>query len=126
MFRYLADPLFLVGSGFYLLNRCLLRPHLHSVFLRSWFNDLLLAPCALPVLFWLFRRLDLRQVDDPPSLTELSWILLVWSFLFEWLGPKFVPRATADWRDVLMYWIGGLCAWFFWNRPVVPNYRNEL
>jgi hypothetical protein len=126
MFRYLADPLFLLCCGLYVLNRWLLKPHLHSVFLRSWFDDLLLVPCAIPVLLWIFRRLHLRQMDDPPKLLELAWILLVWSLLFEWIGPRFVSRATADWRDVLMYWAGGMIAWIVWHAQLRPNFVDEL
>jgi hypothetical protein len=126
MFRYLADPLFLVCCGLYGLNRWVLKPHLESVFLRSWFNDLLLVPCAVPVVFWLFRRMDLRQADDPPKLIELCWILVVWSMLFEWIGPRFVEHATADWRDVVMYWTGGLLAWGFWRARLRRDFVDEL
>ena|SRR5436190_9835656 len=126
MFRYLADPLFLVCCGLYVLNRWLLKPHLHFVFLRSWFNDLLLVPCALPIVFWLFRRMDLRRMDDPPKLIEVGWILVVWSVLFEWIGPKFVARATGDWRDVLMYCGGGLFAWGFWRLRFRTGFGDEL
>jgi len=114
-FRYLIDPLFLICCGCYALNRWLLKPHVHSEFLQFWFNDFLLMPCALPVVLWLFRWLRLRENDEPPTLPELAWILVVWSLLFEWIGPKFVARATGDWRDVVMYWSGGLLAWIFWR-----------
>ncbi len=91
------------------------------MFLRSWFNDLLMAPCAIPVVFWIFRRLELRRVDDPPKLIELGWILAVWSVLFEWIGPMYVPGTTADWRDVVMYWAGGFFAWGIWRIRLAPN-----
>ena len=126
MFGYLTDPLFLVCCGLYGLNRWVLKPHLHLVFLRSWFNDLLLVPCAVPIVFWLFRRMDLRRVDDPPRLSELCWILVVWSLLFEWIGPSLVARATSDWRDVIMYWMGGLFAWGFWRLRLRTRLQNEL
>jgi hypothetical protein len=95
-----------------------------SSFLRFWFNDLLLVPCAVPVVFWLFRLLHLRENDDPPALFDLAWILIVWSILFEWLGPKITTRATGDWRDVLMYWSGGMFAWLFW-RGRIPGCRPK-
>jgi hypothetical protein len=125
-FRYLSDPLFLIGCSLYALNRWLLKPHLSSTFLRFWFNDLLLIPCALPVALWLFRMLGLRDGDEPPSFLDLTWILVVWSLLFEWIGPKFIPRTTADWRDVIMYWMGGICAWLFWQFYRRPVFADEL
>jgi hypothetical protein len=125
-FRYFADRLFLVCCTLYGLNRWLVRPRVQSPFLRFWFNDLLLIPCALPVALWSFKVLNLRGNDEPPSLLELSWILVLWSLLFEWIGPKFVPRTTADWRDVVMYWTGGICAWLIWRYRYSERFADEL
>lgn len=125
-FRYFLDPLFLIGCACYAINRWLLKPRVHSEFLQYWFNDFLLIPCALPVVLWLFRWLRLRGQDDPPRLGELAWILTVWSVLFEWAGPKFVSRATGDWRDVVMYWTGGLLAWTFWRINSATGLSDEL
>jgi hypothetical protein len=113
-FRYLGDPLFLACCACYGANRWAFKRIFESGFFRYWFNDLLLVPCAIPVVLWLFRLLRLRKDDEPPSLLELSWILAVWALLFEWLGPMFVRRATADWLDVAMYCIGGFGAWLYW------------
>jgi hypothetical protein len=114
-FLYLRDPLFLAASSLYTLNRAFLKPHFASPFLRNWFNDLLLIPCALPVLLWFYRKLNLRQQDDFPGFWETTSILVFWSLLFEWIGPKFIQHAVGDWRDVAMYWLGGLIAWLFWK-----------
>jgi hypothetical protein len=97
------------------VNRWIVIPRTHSRFLRSWFDDLLLVPCALPVALWLFRRLRLRANDNAPRLWEFVWITALWSLLFEWIGPKFVPHTTADWRDVIAYFSGGIVAWLFWQ-----------
>ncbi len=112
----MRDPVFLAACLSYAINRWILKPRLHSPFLQNWLNDLLLAPCAFPVLFWLFRVLKVRPESSPPSAWEMVWILTVWSLLFEWIGPKFLPWTTGDWRDVVMYWAGGLAAWLYWRR----------
>ncbi|MFO1497700.1 MAG: hypothetical protein U1G07_04785 [Verrucomicrobiota bacterium] len=70
----------------------------------------------MPLLLLLFRWLSLRHNDAAPSWTEMTWILIVWSVLFEWIGPHLVARATGDWVDVLMYWTGGILAWAIWQR----------
>ena len=44
----LRDPLFLVAFAAYALNRWVLKPHTHSVFIHGYFNDLWLIPAALP------------------------------------------------------------------------------
>ena len=115
-FRYLTDPLFLVCCALYALNRWALKPRIDSVYLRFWFNDLLLVPCAIPVVFWIFRQSRFRHDDAPPSALDLCWILTLWSLLFEWIGPSYLRRGVADSYDVLMYWIGGIFAWWFWNK----------
>lgn len=124
-FRYLRDPLCVTSWCAYACNRWLVKPRLPAGegFLRGHFNDLLLVPSALPLLLWLHRKLSLRRTDAPPSFGETAVHLLVWSLYFELVGPAFYARATADWRDVLAYWAGGVIAWAFWNRPrkVLPS-----
>lgn len=122
-FRYLRDPLFLCGCAAYALNRVLLKPHLAAPFLHAHFNDLWLIPCALPVFLWLHRRLGWRTHDEPPRLSEIFLHLAIWSLLFEWLGPKFMPHTTADFGDVLAYVVGALGAFLWWHRPTLRKLR---
>jgi hypothetical protein len=115
-FRYLRDPLFLMCCAAYALNRWLLKPHFHSAFLHSHFNDLLLIPCALPPVLLLQRWCKLRSHDEPPRPGEILFQLLIWSALFEWLGPQLLPHVTGDLGDVLAYACGGLLAGLWWHR----------
>lgn len=114
-FGYLRDPLFLACSAAYCLNRLALKPHIASPFLRNWLNDLLLAPCAMPVLLWLFKQLDLRAGDSPPTRSELATVLVSWTILFEVVGPRFLGLGTGDWRDAVMYALGALGAALVWG-----------
>jgi hypothetical protein len=120
-FRFCADGLFLVGCSAYALNRWVLKPRIHSRFLHGHFNDLWLIPCALPPLLWLHRKLGIRS-GLPPSALEIAGHLCLWSLLFEWIGPKFWSRATADPWDVLCYWVGGTLAWLWWHRVAVYHW----
>jgi hypothetical protein len=122
-FGFWRDRLFVVGCGAYALNRWLLKPHCRSAFLHSYFNDLWLIPCALPLLLFVHWRLGLRQ-DGPPTLPETVGHLLIWSILFEWWGPHLMPRTTRDLLDVLCYWAGGLAAWIWWNRSGLATRRR--
>jgi hypothetical protein len=115
-FRYLRDPLFLLGCVAYGLNRWLVKPHFHSGFLHSYFNDFWLIPCALPPILWLHRRLNLRPHDNVPQFPEILLHLVFWSALFEWIGPKFVAHTTGDPLDVLAYAIGAVLAGIWWQR----------
>lgn len=114
-FRFHRDPLFLSGCAAYAVNRLCLKPHLANPFLHSYFNDFWLIPCALPLLLQLHRWLGWRD-DRSPTFIEVTSHLLLWSVLFEALGPRLMPHATGDVRDIAWYWLGGLLAWAWWNR----------
>ena len=115
-FAYWRDPLCVVGCALYSLNRFALRPHAHDAFLRFYFNDSLLIPCALPLLLWMQRQLGLRTHDLPPEASEVSLYCFVWSILFEVIGPHLIKGTTGDLWDVAAYVVGGLIAWAWWNR----------
>ena len=118
-FRYLRDGLFLVSCSLYALNRWGIKPHTHNPFLRFHFNDLLLMPCALPLLLWMQRRLHLRTTDAAPTWGELALYTVFWSILFEVIGPHLVRGATGDPWDVVVYFIGAILAGLWWNRRTI-------
>jgi hypothetical protein len=122
-FLYLRDPLFLVGCAAYGINRCLVKPYVHTGFFHSHFNDLWLIPCALPPILWLHRRLGLRPHDNVPQISEILTHLVFWSVFFEWIGPKFVPRAIGDPLDVIAYAAGAAVAGLWWQRNRWLNLR---
>ena len=122
-FRYLRDPLFLVGCAAYAINRWMVKPHLDSGFFHSQFNDLWLIPCALPPILWLHQRLGLRPHDNVPQISEIMTHLVFWSVLFEWIGPKFVPHTIGDPLDVIAYATGAAVAGLWWQRNRWLNLR---
>jgi hypothetical protein len=113
-FRYWQDPLCLTGGALYVLNRFLVKPHVHSSFFHGHFNDLLLIPCALPLVLGLQRWLGWRRHDGPPTPWEILFHLAVWSVLFEWIGPHLLP-VTGDPWDVLAYAVGAAAAALWWH-----------
>jgi hypothetical protein len=115
-FRYLRDRLFVVACSLYALNRWILKPRVHSPFLHDHFNDLLLIPCALPPLLLLQRWLRLRLHDQPPTPGEIALYLVVWSILFEVIGPHIMRNVTGDPWDIGAYVIGGILAGIWWHR----------
>jgi len=115
-FGYARDPLFLTGCALYALNRWWIKQHIHSAFFTGQFNDLLLIPCALPLILWVHRRLGWRAHDAPPTAAEVALHVAVWSIVCEVVGPHWV-RTTGDPWDVVAYAGGGLLAWIWWHRP---------
>jgi len=124
-FRYLADPLFLLACSLYAVNRWALKPRIHSAFLHDHFNDLLLMPCALPILLFLQRRLGLRDHDDAPTLGEIVLYASVWSVLFEVIGPHLMRWTVGDPWDAVCYFAGGIVAAAWWHRrPLARALQN--
>lgn len=115
-FRYCGEPLFLWACALYALNRWVLKPWFDSAFLRGHFNDILLMPCALPPVLWVQRRLGVRSDDDYPSVREIVFHLVVWSVLFEVVGPRMM-KVTADVLDVIAYATGAAFCAVWWRRP---------
>ena len=115
-FGYLRDRLFLAGCVAYASNRWLLKPHLHNEFLHSYFNDTLLISCALPPVLLAQRWSQLRSHDEVPRAGEIIFHVIVWSILFEWIGPHIMPHTTGDPWDAVAYGAGGLAAGVWWQR----------
>ena len=122
-FGFLGDGLFLISCSLYALNRWGIKPHVHNAFMRFHFNDLLLMPCALPLLLSIQRWLRLRTADAPPTWGEIALYTVFWSILFEAIGPHLLRRATGDPCDVLVYFIGGIGAGLWWNRRNIFSRR---
>ena len=113
-FRYALDPLCLLACAGYAASRFLLKPQSESWFIRGQLTDLLLIPCALPIVLWIHRQLGLRRHDHPPDPAEIILHLLVWSIAAEWFAPLFFA-VTADPRDVLAYATGAALSGSWWR-----------
>ncbi|RFP66569.1 hypothetical protein D0N36_02340 [Hymenobacter lapidiphilus] len=95
------------------------------VLLRAHLADALALPLLLTLELWGLRRFYFRQ---PAFVLPRSWIFSSWlafSLWFEWLLPRFDARATADWRDVLAYALGGLVFARWMNRPASRAIQPE-
>ena len=128
-FRLLRDPFVLICCALYIVNRWLVKPHLHFDVFTCWFNDVLLIPCALPPLLLVHEWLGLRLRGVAPTGGEIFWHLVFWSVLFEWIGPRFLKNSTGDPLDVVAYSLGALGAYLWWRRPGFlhcPSPAHEL
>ena len=125
-FRYALDPVFLVALAIYVVNRAVIKPHLHpySPFFHGHLDDSLLVPVALPVFLLVYRLLGLRPDDAPPRWWEIVAHLLVWSLFFKWFGPVVLHQSVADPVDVACYAAGGMVAWLLWHLPIVTFRRS--
>lgn len=117
-FKYMLDRLFLSALAIYILNKWLVPDHLKKgiEFFDSYLNDILFPAVAFPIMLFITKICGARKVDVPPQLKEMIPPLIIWSIGFEFVGPYYFDRGTADIIDVLAYFTGGIGSWMFWNR----------
>lgn len=126
--RELRHPLFLVGTGLYVV--AVLYKYAGSVsahwppllpLLRAHLADALTLPLELTLALCAMRRLYFRR---PEFVLPTSWIFSTWvvmSVWFELVLPRYDARATADPLDVVAYALGGLVFWRWMNLPDRPS-----
>jgi hypothetical protein len=114
-FGYARDPVCLAACACYAANRWLLPLALRGVFLRSYFNDVLLIPAALPLVLWLQRRLGLRNADVRPTWPEIALHVAVWSVAAELVAPHLFAHSTGDPWDVAAYAGGAIISGLIWR-----------
>ncbi len=71
--------------------------------MRSYFNDVLLIPCALPWVLWGHSVMGWRERAAFPTGAEIIGHLGVWSLVAEGVGPQLFAHAVADVGDVVAY-----------------------
>jgi hypothetical protein len=90
-------------------------PPFGQVFFRNYLNDLLLIPCALPLVLQLQSLLGLRLTDAFPSPFEVGLHLTIWSLYCEWIGPIVQQKGIGDPLDVVAYCMGGGVSLVIWT-----------
>ncbi len=120
----MLEPLCLAACALYAVNRWIVKPHVASSFLHGHFNDLLLIPCALPLLLWIQRRAGLRTHDRFPSLGEIALHLGVWAAIAEFIGPRWLHHGIGDPWDVVAYTAGAIAAAILWRAPIWQNQKR--
>lgn len=114
-FRYWRDPLFLMGSAAYAINRVLVPAALQAPWWRGHFADLLLIPVGLPLWLWLERRIGWRRDDGMPRWREIAFVLVAWTVAAELIAPRLFAHATGDGWDGLAYACGAVAAGLLWR-----------
>lgn len=120
-FAYCGEIIFQIAALAYFSNRFVIGPAIHLAFLRNYLGDFLLFPCAAPPLFWMRDSLRGQLAGVPPSWVETGVLFLLWSFIFEWLGPIWLKKGTADPYDVIAYAAGAIICGIVWRARAVPR-----
>ena len=118
---------FTVCSGGYMLNRCVLKALFPAnVFLQGYLNDMLLMPCAVPVILFIRGALREREPDAGLCLAEVLAYWALFACAFEYIAPKLIPWAVADPIDAVAYLAGGMALYLscgtlkLWDAGCLP------
>ena len=75
---------------------------------QSFSNNYLADLICMPIVFYIVVEIfKILKINFRLSLPKIIVGVLYFSFLFEFLLPRFSSRYTGDWYDILMYCIGG-------------------
>lgn len=128
-FGYLRDPLFLLSVvAFFVIRVMKQMTGDPADFWHCYANDLLCVPIWMPVQLAIFRT-NGRKHDDPPTIPEITLMVVLWSWMFEVVMPSPILRdlllhPVSDPLDAVAYAIGGLAAGLIWRSgwdPVDPS-----
>lgn len=84
--------------------------------IQFYLADLFAVPVVATLAMW-FTRWTLQKQDFTLPAILITFIVLLFSILFELLLPLVMKRYTSDPIDALMYAIGGFFFWKVMNKP---------
>jgi hypothetical protein len=79
--------------------------------INNYVNDLLYLPLVLGLIEFVIRKFKKDSLFKLP-IAFVVFLASFYSFYFEYYLPGINPRYTADWIDVVLYFLGGF-AYFF-------------
>ena len=99
-FGYWRDPVFFISLAIYVINRTLIKPHLHhySPLFHGHLDDTLTVPVALTIYLIVYRWFGFRPDDEPPRWWEVGLHVAVWIFFLRMVSARSfsVPRRVCD------------------------------
>jgi hypothetical protein len=99
---------FLIALTVYVLQRLMVPL---PTIINNYVNDLLYLPLVLGLIEFVIRKFKKDSLFKLP-IAFVVFLASFYSFYFEYYLPGINPRYTADWIDVVLYFLGGF-AYFF-------------
>ncbi|MDG1040048.1 MAG: hypothetical protein P8H13_03980 [Polaribacter sp.] len=97
-----------VGGSIYIAQKLeFLLPKL----IRFYVNDFLIIPIVLYISLFVLRKLKNDKYLQF-SLLHIFYVCVLYAVIFEYWLPKFHPRYTSDFIDVVLYFLSGILFYF--------------
>ena len=84
--------------------------------INNYLNDFLIIPIVL-YLSLCFLRWSRNNPNFTLKISIILYICCMYSVLFEFVFPKYLPRYTKDYLDILLYFSGGFIFYILQNNP---------
>lgn len=93
-------------------------------FLRGYLDDILVIPIVLPFVLGLMRFIFQHEVNYfSPFL--ITFTVVLFAIVFEFILPKYSSTYTADIWDVVCYAIGGMVFWQYQQHLYRASLKNK-
>lgn len=110
--------MFLIAVFVFVMQRLDIRlPYL----INNYVNDFLYIPLVLGGIEFIIRILKKDNSFKLP-LRFIIFLALSYSIYFEFYLPKVNLRYTADWIDVILYFISGITFYYFTKKKTTIKY----
>jgi hypothetical protein len=116
MMSVIKNPYFILSCLIFWMNQFFEKYlGLFIPWVHEYLDDLLAMPVVLGIALQVFRWIHPQKENFRFSKTQVAVGCLYFSFLFEFLLPKWSKIYTADIWDVLAYAIGAVAFYVFIN-----------
>ena len=92
--------------------------------IHNYLNDFLIIPIVLYTCL-LFLKWSRNDKNFIISLPIIVYVCCMYSILFEFIFPKYLSRYTADFVDVLLYFVSGIIFYILQNKPHQHDKKNQ-
>ncbi|EOZ96088.1 hypothetical protein A33Q_2681 [Indibacter alkaliphilus LW1] len=121
------NPWFLTAATLFWINQLLEKVFVVFIpFVHAYLDDLMAMPVVLGITLQVYRWIHPAKSRFTFTWTQVLIAVLYFSFLFEWLLPKYSNLYTSDYWDILAYAIGAIFFYYLINVPSQkkPSHEN--
>jgi len=115
--KTLLNKWFLFGCFFWLITLIARKTGQPIAYLNGYIGDAFAVPVIANISLWFQRVFIIRNNYYVLAKWHVVFIFFYLTILFEVILPCFSKRYTADFFDVLLYFIGSLLFYFVMNKP---------
>jgi hypothetical protein len=116
--KTLLNPWFIIGCLVWLIVITFRKTGHPLPYVNGHINDAFAIPVIANLALWFQRAFVVKSNYYVLARWQVFFIVVYVSVIFEGLLPWLSKAYTADWMDVLLYFLGGIFFHFVMNKPL--------